>query len=294
MTPARETARGLLRRRHVSGRRPPRKDPQAHRFRAIVAYDGTDWAGWQRQREPVSVAEMLEAALELATDAPVSLHGAGRTDAGVHAEGQAIAFTSPTALPNEAIRSICEMVLPPTIRVSCVERAPDGWNPQRAATSKLYRYRLLDAARPAPAMERVAWRVGAPLDLVRLRAGAVHLIGRHDFRAFRNDPGPARRDEDTVREITSLDVERALGVVHLDVRGPGFLYMMVRNVTAALVEVATGRQEPEWIAAVLESRDRRRAPKPAPPAGLTLVRVRYGDGFGDALHGSTAAPRHDL
>jgi tRNA pseudouridine38-40 synthase len=283
VTPAREAARALLRRRPLAGRRPPRTVEETALYRAIVAYEGSDWSGWQRQHEPVSVAEMLEAAIELATEAPTSVHAAGRTDAGVHAEGQAISFTSPTALPADGLRSICDMILPPSIRVAHLEPAPGGWNPQRDAVRKLYRYRLLEAPRPAPARERTAWRVGARLDLDRLRAGAAHLLGRHDFRAFRNDPGPERRGEDTVREIERLEVERVEDSVRLDVQGPGFLYMMVRNVTAALTEVALGRQDPAWIGTLLASRDRREGPPPAPPQGLTLVRVWYADGFGDDL-----------
>lgn len=292
MTPARERARALLHLGPLAGRRPPPTVAEPLRFRGIVAYDGTDWAGWQRQHEHVAIAEMLEVALEEATATSVSLHAAGRTDAGVHADGQAFAFTAASGLPAEAIRNICRMILPASIRVVHVEPAPGDWNPQRDALGKLYRYRLLEAASPAPALERLAWRVGEPLDLDRLRAAAAHLLGRHDFRAFRNDPGPERRDEDTVREISAIDVRRALGLLQLDVRGPGFLYMMVRNVTAALVEVASGRREPAWIVELLESRDRRLGPPPAPPRGLTLMRVWYADGFGDGfLEG--LAPRPD-
>ena len=226
---------------------------------------------------------MIEAALCLATGTQVSVHASGRTDAGVHADGQAVSFSSSTALPAEALRNISLMLLPPSIRMLHVEEAPEGWNPQRDAVEKLYRFRLIEAQSARPALERVAWRVGQPLDLDRVRAAAAPLVGRHDFRAFRNDPGALRRGENTVREIVSIEVERALGLVQLDVRGPGFLYMMVRNLTAALVEVATGREEPEWVARVLASRDRRLCPSPAPAHGLTLVRVRYADGFGDAL-----------
>ncbi len=280
-TPASEAARALLHTRGVAGRRPPRTTDGPRLFRAIVAYDGTDWSGWQRQRSTVSVAEMLLAALRFATRTDVSLHAAGRTDSGVHAEGQAVSIRAATALPPEALLHLCLRLLPVSIRVACVEEAPDGWNPQRDAIGKLYRYRLVESPLPAPALERVAWRQPESLDLARVRAGAAVLVGRHDFRAFRNDPGQERRGENTVRTIERIVVDRVHDVIRVDVHGPGFLYMMVRNVVAALVEVGSGRQEPEWIAALLASRDRRRGPAPAPPSGLTLVRVRYADGFGD-------------
>jgi len=225
---------------------------------------------------------MLEAALATATATAtrIVVHGAGRTDAGVHAVGQAIAFESDAELPPDAIRHICLQILPPSIRISSVEEAPAGWSPQTDAVRKLYRYRILESARPAPALERVAWRLDRPLDLSAVRAGARHLVGRHDFRAFRNDPGRERRAEGTVRTIERIDVERRLDLLHFDVVGPGFLYMMVRNVTAALVEVGTGRRSVDWVAELLASEDRRQGPAPAPPHGLTLERVEYGDGFG--------------
>jgi tRNA pseudouridine38-40 synthase len=131
-----------------------------------------------------------------------------------------------------------------------------------------------------PRWRNVVWHVPEALDLDAMRAGAVHLVGRHDFRAFRNDPGTDRREESTVRTIERIDLARDGELTRLDAVGPGFLYMMVRNVTAALVAVGRGRRPPDWIASVLASRDRRLLPPPAPPQGLTLVRVEYADGFG--------------
>ena len=213
---------------------------------------------------------------------PVSLHASGRTDAGVHAEGQAIRFHAATALPADALRHRAARTLPPGLLVTLLEEAPPGWNPQRDALGKHYRYDLLESVGPAPARERAAWRVGAPgtLDVDAMRSAARSLVGRHDFRAFRNDPGPERRDENTVRTVESIDVTRALDLVRVDVRGGGFLYMMVRNVVASLAAVGWGAWPVEWVAAQLASRDRASGPPPAPPHGLALVSVRYPDGFG--------------
>ncbi len=279
-TPARRAARSLLRRRRRTRRdRAAPLAPTARRFRAVVAYDGTRWAGWQRQHEAVGVQEILEAALEAATGAGVSCAAAGRTDAGVHAEGQVVAFSCATGLPATALKHLCDQLLPDDVRVLRVEDAPEGFDPQHDAVRKLYRYTLLVAPEERPALRSLAWRIDRRPDLPAMERAAALLVGTHDFRAFRNDPGPERRDEGTVRTVEALTVAAAWDLVRIEAVGPGFLYMMVRNLTAALVAVGLGEREPAWVAEVLASRDRRRLPPPAPAQGLTLVRVEYGSGW---------------
>jgi tRNA pseudouridine38-40 synthase len=275
-TPARIAARDRLVRppRRPTDGAPPVGD-RPRRFRAVVAYDGSDYAGWQRQRDLVSVQEVLEAALEAATGLPVTLAAAGRTDAGVHAEGQVVAFDSRTLLPASALRHLCDHVLPDSLRVRVVEEAPEGFDPQRACVRKLYRYLVRTSPAPAPAWRAVAFTVPGPLDVARMREAASHLVGTHDFRSFRNDPGPERRGEDTVRTLERLSVDEALGLVRIEAEGPGFLYMMVRNLAAALLEAGSGRRPPAWAGEVLRARDRTLLPPPAPPGGLSLVRVDY-------------------
>ena len=285
-TPARLLARTLLQRqaRRRRDKAPPVRD-EARRFRAVVAYDGTAYAGWQRQRERVSVQEILEAAIEAATGLPASVASAGRTDAGVHADGQVIAFDSATGLPAQALRHLFDHLLPGDVRVRRVEETHAGFDPQRDAVRKLYRYALLRTADDLPRWRHAAWHVPGDLDLAAMRAGAARLLGTHDFRAFRNDPGPERRDEGTVRTVEAISVEEAAEFLRIDVTGPGFLYMMVRNVTAALVAVGRRAHGDAWIGEVLAARDRSRLPPPAPAAGLTLVRVEYGDGLGGTSRG---------
>lgn len=280
-TPARAAAVALLRRpaRRRRDKSPPVADAP-RRFRAVVAYDGTAYAGFQRQRESVTVQEVLEAAIEAATRVSSTVVPAGRTDAGVHADGQVVAFDSLTALPAQALRHLFDHLLPEDVRVLKVEEAPAGFDPQRAAVRKLYRYAIFTLAHELPRWRRLSWHVPEPLDLDAMREGARHLLGTHDFRAFRSDPGPERRDEDTVRTIERIEISRIGDFVRLDAVGPGFLYMMVRNVTAALVAVGRGERPAVWVAEALASRDRRRLPPPAPAGGLTLVRVEYADGFG--------------
>lgn len=280
-TPARTLAKALL---HREARRRRDKSPpvaaESRRFRAVVAYDGGAYAGFQRQHERVTVQEVLEAAIEAATRLPATVAPAGRTDAGVHADGQVVAFDSATGLPAEALRHLFDHLLPPDVKVLRVETAPPAFDPQRDAVRKLYRYSVLEGGPALPRWRGLAWHVRAPLDVGAMGEAAAHLVGTHDFRAFRNDPGPERRDEKTVRTIERVDVRREGAFVVLDAVGPGFLYMMVRNLTAALVAVGRGERPHGWVAEVLASRDRRLLPPPAPAAGLTLVRVEYADGFG--------------
>jgi tRNA pseudouridine38-40 synthase len=280
-TPARIAARALLRRpaRRRRDKAPPVAE-SARRFRAVVAYDGTAYAGFQRQNEHVTVQEVLEAALAEATRLASAVVPAGRTDAGVHADGQVVAFDSATALPTDALRHLFDHLLPEDVRVLKVEEAPDGFDPQRDAVRKLYRYAIFTLVHELPRWRRLSWHVPEPLDLDAMRQGARHLVGTHDFRAFRSDPGPQRRGEDTVRTIERIELARIGDFVRLEAVGPGFLYMMVRNVTAALVAVGRGERPAAWVAEVLASRDRRLVPPPAPAGGLTLVRVEYADGFG--------------
>lgn len=272
-TPARAQARALLRR--TRGRRPPRTGDR-RRLRLVVAYDGTNYAGWQRQGDRVSVQEILETALEQVVGHPVRVAGSGRTDAGVHAEGQVAAFDTTADLPPRAFGALLGQILPHDVRIGAAEACDPDFDPQRAARSKLYRYTLLAAPGPCPARERTAWRLETAPDPARMRAAAAHLVGTHDFRGFRTDPGPLRRDEDTVRTVERIGVEPAGDLLLVEVEGRGFLYMMVRNITAALVLVGHGGRDPSWVAEVLAARDRTRLPPPAPAKGLCLVRVVYG------------------
>ncbi len=280
-TPARAQARRMLRRPPRRRRdRPPPVADAPRRFRAVVAYDGTSYAGWQRQRELVSVQELLECALEAATRLPVSAAAAGRTDAGVHADGQVVAFDCATALPASALRHICDHLLPDDVRVLRLEESPPGFDPQRDAVRKLYRYAVLRTDARLPRWRNLTWHVPGPLDVEAMRDAARRLVGTHDFRAFRNDPGPGRRGEGTVRTLERLDVTPLAEFLRIEAVGPGFLYMMVRNLVAALLAVGRAERSPHWVEDALASRDRRRLPPPAPAAGLTLVSVAYADGFG--------------
>lgn len=245
----------------------------------MVVYDGTEYRGWQRQRDELTVQELLEAALDRATGTVVGVRGSGRTDAGVHADGQVIAFDSRTRLPADAVRHRTAHLLPRDVQLVRLERAHPSFDPQRDAVAKCYRYTVLRAPAPSPSRERCAFRVDSPLDVDAMRRAAGTVVGRHDFRSFRTDPGPARRDEDTVRTVRSVELHDLGESLVVDVAGEGFLYMMVRNLVAGLLAVGRGDWGTGRMAEVLAACDRRLVPPPAPAHGLCLRGVTYDDGF---------------
>lgn len=273
-TPARRAALERLRTLKRSSGTPP-VGVERRRYRGTVAYDGTAYHGWQRQRELLTVQELLEAALDRATATVVTVKGSGRTDAGVHAEGQVFAFDSASSLPVAGMLHRTRHLLPRDVRLVDLALARSDFDPQRDATAKHYRYTLLLRPGPSPAWERASHRVDVQLDVSAMRAAARYLVGRHDFRSFRTDPGPARRDQDTVRTVRSLELTGAGDLLLIDVVGEGFLYMMVRNIVAALLAVGRGDSVPADMERVLAARDRSLLPAPAPPQGLCLRAVHY-------------------
>lgn len=242
--------------------------------RCVIAYDGTDFHGWQQQPELRTVQGELQAASFRLLAHPAPFQGASRTDAGVHAQGQVAVVRLPDHFPAERFGRAINHRLPRDVVVLDATPTTDDFDPSRQALEKLYRYRILDGAdrAPEPALERYTWVLHHPLDVDALRAGAAHLVGRYDFAAFatRND---AR--ETTVRTIFAINVHRVGREVHIDVRGDGFLYNQVRIVVGTLMEVGRGFWPPERVAAIRDSRDRAQAGRVAPAAGLCLRWIRY-------------------
>jgi tRNA pseudouridine38-40 synthase len=244
-------------------------------FRGVVEYDGGGFSGWQVQPGRRTVEETIEDALADLLGARVPVLAAGRTDAGVHAAGQAISFRAATNLLAERLAAAVNARLPEDVRILSLEPAHSRFHATRSATGKTYRYTLLARREPSPLLRGVAWHVRAPLDLAALRRAARHLVGTRDFAAFRTNPGPEAAGQSTVRTIAAVRVRAAPPLVTLEFDGDGFLHHQVRNMVGALVRVATGAWPPGRIAEVLASRDRRVAGPSAPPHGLTLVRVVY-------------------
>jgi tRNA pseudouridine38-40 synthase len=266
-------------------------------FKIIVAYDGTDYVGWQRQANGVSIQALLEESLGALDERDVTVHGAGRTDAGVHALGQVAAFTLNRSLPAAAVVRAINARLPAAIRVLSAEEVSADFQPRFAARDKTYRYRIWNADTISPFESRYAWHIAAGLDVAAMQLAAALLVGGHDFAAFQAAGSPTAT---TQREImtsviavaeqmsaaaaTPIDGAHRVprdgaqpdGVLIVyDVTGNGFLRHMVRTIVGTLVEVGHGRQPVEWVARVLAARDRSMAGPTAPPQGLFLMRVGY-------------------
>lgn len=250
-------------------------------LKAVVSYDGTGFCGWQRQRAQRTVQGEIEAALSRIADQPLSIQGAGRTDAGVHAFGQVCSFTWPGEPPARLAHALSKM-LAPEIRIESMERVPQDFNARFSATSKRYRYAIEQARTPQPLSARHAWQVPHPLDLALLTSLLPQLEGSHDFAGFQSAGAQERKT--TVRTLHSVRLlpeglcspagyDRIFGI---EFHGDGFLYKMVRNLTGTLVEIARGRFKPDFLQICLKS------PGPfaghcAPPHGLALMQVHYGD-----------------
>jgi tRNA pseudouridine38-40 synthase len=243
-------------------------------IRLVVEYDGTDLCGWQRQANGPTVQGHLEAALARLLAHEVSVVGASRTDAGVHASGQVASFRTERPIPLHGIRRGLNSLLPDAIAIAEAAEAEDGFHPRFSATGKHYRYLLFTRADRSPRWRERAWHHPRPLDLAAMREGAAALIGEHDFAAFRAAGCTATR---TIRRIEHIEISDLPGesLVAIDVRGNAFLRNMVRIVVGTLVEVGDGRRPARQVAEILASKDRTQAGATAPPQGLELVSVRY-------------------
>ncbi|MGQ9503780.1 MAG: tRNA pseudouridine(38-40) synthase TruA [Thermogutta sp.] len=245
-------------------------------IRLTLAYDGTNYLGWQRQANGRTVQGGIEDAIERITGTRSRVVASGRTDAGVHALGQVAAFRTESALSADAMLKALNAVLPRDIAVLAADDVPLTFHPIRDARSKRYRYLIDDGAVRPVLWRHFVWHYPRRLDVKQMQQAAKKLIGKHDFAAF--ETSGARR-KTTVRSIYKLTVQRMghslPSLIVLDIEADGFLYNMVRNIVGSLVEIGRGARPPEWIEEVLLSRDRRRAGPTAPPQGLFLVSVSY-------------------
>jgi tRNA pseudouridine38-40 synthase len=248
----------------------------ARTFRLTLEYDGAAFEGWQIQPGGRrTVQGVLEIALARVTRERVRAVGSGRTDAGVHAEGQVASVRLETELDPERMRRALNAALPDDVAVREVAVAHDGFDARRDAIGKLYRYSLWNAPDRAPLRRRRALCLQRPLDLARIRTAAAQLVGTHDFASFQ---AAGSQVQSSVRTLFRLDVTGEAGsAVDLWFEGNGFLRHMVRNLSGTLIEVGSGRRDPEGMTALLAGRDRRRAGPTAPAHALTLVSVSYSE-----------------
>lgn len=238
----------------------------------ILQYDGTHYVGWQRQPTGVSIQALVEDALAPIEGGPVTVTGAGRTDAGVHALAQVASVPLKTSLDDAALQRALNAALPPDVRVIAVERVPDDFHARFSAVAKTYEYRIVNGPFLSPFEQRYAWHLPHALNIAAMQEAAAVLLGAHDFASFQ---GAGSAVKTTVREITALDVDFDDPHLSIVVTADGFLRHMVRTLAGTLVEVGSGRQAAGWVRGVLEARDRARAGPTAPAQGLFLVSVEY-------------------
>jgi tRNA pseudouridine38-40 synthase len=244
-------------------------------FRFVLEYDGTDFEGWQSQPEGHrTVQDTLETALQRVTGMSVRVVAAGRTDAGVHAEGQVASAEIETRVVCPELQRALNTILPRDLAVVGLEERPGGFHAQHDARSKLYRYRIWNGSWPSPLRDRRNHWLRAPLDVAAMGEAAHYFEGRHDFASLQTSGSEVH---DTVRTLYRVDVKGGPGgEIRIEVEGSGFLRHMVRTLVGILLEVGRGRLEPASVPPLLAARDRGAAPPTAPARGLTLVRVDYG------------------
>ncbi|MGE0129149.1 MAG: tRNA pseudouridine(38-40) synthase TruA [Blastocatellales bacterium] len=246
------------------------------KYRITLAYDGADYFGWQLQINQPTIQGVLNAALEKFEGAPVTTHAAGRTDAGVHAEGQVVSFSLSGRLSRawegKELRRALNGNLPPEIRVIDAAPAEEEFHARFDAKRKMYRYQIYLAEVMNPFLVRYAWHYPYPLDVERLAEESKALLGAHDFTAFTVTDCETKT---FTRMITDVGVEREGNLLKLFFSGDGFLRYQVRTMAGALVEANRGRLKAGSISELIESKDRTLAGAPAPARGLTLVKVEY-------------------
>lgn len=242
------------------------------RILLTVEYDGTAYAGWQRQLNGLAVQQVLEEALTALCREEIRITGASRTDAGVHAWGQRAHFDTVCRIPPEKIPYALNTMLPPDIRVREGMAVPDGFHARFLTSGKCYTYRIWNAPHASALRRLTHWHVPVVLDGAAMEAALGHLQGRHDFAAFQAAGGTART---TVREITAARLTREGEAFTLTLEGTAFLYNMVRIIAGTLAEIGHGKLAPDAFATAIRTGDRLALGPTAPPHGLELTRVDY-------------------
>lgn len=252
-------------------------------LKLTIAYDGSDFAGWQRQANARSVQAEVEDALARIEKTPATILGAGRTDAGVHAAAQVASVRVESDMTAQALQRALNAILPHDVRLIAIDEQAPAFNARHDARSKTYHYWIWNGATQPPALRRQAWHVPHVLDVEAMCSGAEALVGEHDFAAFK---GRGSDIKTTVRRILvsrvcQVDVSHLVSnpsadrLLRYEVTGTGFLRHMVRNIVGTLVDIGKGRRPWQDVTAILASRLRRNASATAPPHGLVLWKVEY-------------------
>ena len=242
------------------------------RVMLVVAYDGTNYCGWQIQANGITVQEELNRCLSKLLKEPIQTVGASRTDAGVHALGTVAVFDTAARMPAEKISYALNTYLPEDIRIQYSAEVAADFHPRYCESEKTYEYRILNRRFPLPTQRLYTYFYHYKLDVEKMREGASFLVGRHDFASF---CGANAQVKSTVREVTGIDIEKKDDVITIQVRGRGFLYNMVRIIAGTLIEIGNEQYPPEKMGEILRACDRQQAGPTAPACGLTLKEIKF-------------------
>ena len=242
------------------------------RVKMVVAYDGTNYCGWQIQPNGVTIEQKLNEALTDLLQEPIKVTGDSRTDAGVHSLGNVCIFDTNTRMPAEKISYALNTRLPEDIVVQDSCQVPESFHPRFSKSRKTYEYRILNQKFRNPTRRLDTHFYYYDLDVEAMQRAAAYLVGEHDFKSFASTGGQA---ETSIRTIYSLDVEKRDSIITIRVKGNGFLYNMVRIIAGTLIKVGAGEILPEEIPAILEAKDRSAAGPTAPAKGLTMIGLEY-------------------
>lgn len=242
------------------------------RVKLIVAYDGTNYCGWQIQPNAVTVESVLNEALSSLLKENIKVIGASRTDSGVHALGNVAVFDTNTRIPAGKISYALNAILPEDIKIQKSEQVAEDFHPRHCDTIKTYEYHILNREFPMPIKRYDSVHCYRSLNLEKMQEAAAYLVGTHDFKSFCSVKTQA---ETTVRTIYSAEVSKAEEMITIRVRGNGFLYNMVRIIAGTLMNVGTGHTLPCQVKAALDGMNRTLAGPTAPACGLTLVGIEY-------------------
>lgn len=250
-------------------------DDKTYNYKLTIAYDGTNYCGWQVQPNGISIQEILQDKIKIIAREDIKLIGSGRTDAGVHAFGQVAHFNCSKELDIHRFAHSLNALIPEDIRIIEMDVVGKDFHAQYSAKGKIYHYNLhLDQVMD-PFRRLYAYHVLEKIDLSQMQRATAYFKGTHDFTSFANEAHRGTAAHDPVRTIERLDIMMQLGGVRLEFEGDGFLYKMVRNIVGTLLEVGKGKLEPEDIKHILEAKDRCKAGQAAPAQGLFLVEVKY-------------------
>lgn len=242
------------------------------RVKLIVAYDGTNYRGWQLQPNGITIEEVLNRELTALLKEPIAVIGASRTDSGVHARGNVAVFDTENRMPADKICFALNQRLPEDIRIQSSEEVPLTWHPRKANCIKTYEYKILNRKIAMPLERLYSHFCYFPLDVEKMQQAARYIVGEHDFKSFCTVRTQA---EETVRTVYCLDVTKDGDMITIRISGSGFLYNMVRIIAGTLIKVGMGVYPPEHVEAILDARDRQQAGQTALARGLTLVSLEY-------------------